>query len=405
MTQIWQVSELTRYIRQVLELDYRLQDVTVQGEISNLSLPRSGHLYFTIKDEAAVLKGVMWKPQVQSLRSFPQEGDLVLASGRITVYDANGQHQLIANRLQPAGGEGDLARQFEALKQKLQALGLFDSARKRPLPRYPQKIALVTSPTGAAVQDMLNVLRRRWPVAEVFVCLTAVQGSQAPAEIVQALRTANQLQVDVILLARGGGSLEDLAAFNSEVVAYAIAQSQTPVVSGVGHEVDFTIADFVADVRAPTPSAAAELATPSSEDLRQVLDQSGLALANALRQQLERTRWQLEKTQLQLKAQHPSQQIQQQRQALNHQQERLTRAIQQHLTAHRHHLQTAQTKLSALSPLTVLERGYAIVSTTDGQVISQASQAHEQQALQVRLQAGQLGVTVTDIYPLTEPKP
>ncbi|HUN22625.1 MAG TPA: exodeoxyribonuclease VII large subunit, partial [Anaerolineales bacterium] len=214
MTQIWQVSELTRYIRQVLELDYRLQDVTVQGEISNISLPRSGHLYFTIKDEGAVLKGVMWKAQVQSLRLFPKEGDLVLASGRITVYDANGQHQLIANRLQPAGG-GDLARQFELLKQKLHALGLFDSARKRPLPRYPQKIALVTSPTGAAVQDMLNVLRRRWAVAEVYLCPTAVQGAQAPAEIVQALRTANQLQVDVILLARGGGSLEDLAAFNS----------------------------------------------------------------------------------------------------------------------------------------------------------------------------------------------
>lgn len=403
MTQIWQVSELTRYIRQVLELDYRLQDVTVQGEISNISLPRSGHLYFTIKDEGAVLKGVMWKAQVQSLRLFPKEGDLVLASGRITVYDANGQHQLIANRLQPAGG-GDLARQFELLKQKLHALGLFDSARKRPLPRYPQKIALVTSPTGAAVQDMLNVLRRRWAVAEVYLCPTAVQGAQAPAEIVQALRTANQLQVDVILLARGGGSLEDLAAFNSEEVAYAIAQSQTPVVSGVGHEVDFTIADFVADVRAPTPSAAAELATPALDDLRQVLDQNGLALANALHQQLERARWQLEKTQLQLKALHPTQQIQQQRQTLQHQQERLTRAIQHHLTLQRHQLQTTQTKLLALSPLTVLERGYAIVSTADGQVVSHASQVHAQQALQVRLQSGQLGVTITNIFSPSEPK-
>ncbi|HUN22624.1 MAG TPA: exodeoxyribonuclease VII large subunit, partial [Anaerolineales bacterium] len=186
--------------------------------------------------------------------------------------------------------------------------------------------------------------------------------------------------------------------------SYAIAQSQTPVVSGVGHEVDFTIADFVADVRAPTPSAAAELATPALDDLRQVLDQNGLALANALHQQLERARWQLEKTQLQLKALHPTQQIQQQRQTLQHQQERLTRAIQHHLTLQRHQLQTTQTKLLALSPLTVLERGYAIVSTADGQVVSHASQVHAQQALQVRLQSGQLGVTITNIFSPSEPK-
>ena len=258
----WTVTDLTRYLRQLLEADSSLQGVWVQGEISNLSRPSSGHIYFTLKDSGASLRCVMWRNEAARLRFAPQDGMAIEAHGSISIYEAGGQYQLYADILRPLG-EGALYQEFLRLKALLEAEGLFDPARKRSIPEFPRRIGIVTSPTGAALRDMLNTLRRRLPLAEVILAPTPVQGDEAPPGIVAALRSLNRVAApDVILLARGGGSIEDLWAFNDERVVRAVTESAAPVITGVGHETDFTLADFAADLRAPTPTAAAELATP-----------------------------------------------------------------------------------------------------------------------------------------------
>ena len=256
------VSEVNAYLRELMESDEVLQDLWVQGEVSNLSRPKSGHLYFTIKDANASLRCVMWRNQVTRLTYVPQDGDAVEAHGGISVYEAGGQYQLYADQIRPAG-EGLLYQEFNRLKEKLEAEGLFDIERKRPIPFLPKIIGIVTSPTGAAVKDMLDTIRRRYPRVAVVISPTAVQGDSAPAEILTALERLNQhTQPDVIRVGRGGGSIEDLWTFNEESVARAVFDSNVPVVNAVGHEVDYTICDFVADLRAPTPSAAAEMIFP-----------------------------------------------------------------------------------------------------------------------------------------------
>jgi exodeoxyribonuclease VII large subunit len=257
----WTVSRLTQHIRMLLESDVALQDVWVQGEISNLGRPASGHIYFTLKDAGASLRGVMWKGDARRLTLPLQDGMEIEAHGRIGVYEPQGQYQFYADLIRPLG-EGLLYQEFLRLKALLEAEGLFDSERKRPIPQLPRRIGIVTSATGAALRDMLNTLRRRLPLVEVLLAPSPVQGDEAPLKLVNALATLNLLQPDVILLARGGGSIEDLWAFNDERVVRAVVASNTPVISGVGHETDFTLCDFAADLRAPTPTAAAELATP-----------------------------------------------------------------------------------------------------------------------------------------------
>ena len=262
------VAELTTYIRELFESNEQLQDVWVEGEVSNFSKASSGHLYFTLKDSAAQIKCVMWRSSVERQTTIPQNGDAVLVHGAVSVYEVNGVYQLYADRIRPLG-VGNLYQQFEELKARLTDEGLFDEARKRPIPDFPHQIGVVTSPEAAAFQDVQNVLRRRYPLVEVILSPCQVQGEAAPAQIVRAIERLNQYsQVDVILVCRGGGSIEDLWAFNDERVARAMVASRIPVVSGVGHETDFTIADFAADLRAPTPSAAAELMTPNIDDLR-----------------------------------------------------------------------------------------------------------------------------------------
>ena len=265
---IWTVGELTTYIREMFELDYRLQDVEVTGELSNFTRAASGHLYFTLKDGAAQIKCVMWRTQAERLRFRPAEGDAILARGRISVYEVAGVYQLYAESLQPAG-RGDLAVAFERLKESLAAEGLFDAEHKQPLPRWPRKIGIVTSSGAAALRDILTVLQRRNPFVAVLIAPTLVQGELAPAQIVRALRWLDgRDDIDTIIIARGGGSIEDLWAFNDERVARAVFTARHPVISGIGHETDFTITDFVADLRAPTPSAAAELAVPDLSEIR-----------------------------------------------------------------------------------------------------------------------------------------
>ncbi|NUQ07394.1 MAG: exodeoxyribonuclease VII large subunit, partial [Anaerolineae bacterium] len=262
------VTTLTTYIRAVFEQDNRLQDVWVQGEVSNFRRASSGHLYFTLKDGKAAVRCVVWKSTALRLRTLPKDGDSVLAHGYVSVYEPTGDYQLYADKVRPVG-IGDLYAQFERLKAKLDAEGLFDPLRKRPLPAFPHRIGVVTSPEAAAFQDVLNVLRRRFPLAEVVLSPTLVQGADAPPQIVRALERLNRrADIEVILVCRGGGSIEDLWAFNDETVARAVAASRLPVISGVGHEVDFTICDFAADERAATPSAAAEMLTPDIAELR-----------------------------------------------------------------------------------------------------------------------------------------
>ena len=315
--QSWSVAEVTRYLKDLLEFDHNLADLWVQGEVSNFSQPRSGHLYFTIKDGNSSLKCVMWRSMAQRQRYLPRDGDAIEVHGSISIYEASGQYQLYADTIRPMG-EGALYQEFLRLKTQLEAEGLFDEERKRPIPDWPRRIGIVTSPTGAALRDMLNTLRRRYPLIEVIIAPSPVQGDAAPPGIVSALRSLNSTaNPDVILVARGGGSIEDLWAFNDESVVRAIAASNVPVISGVGHETDFTIADFVADLRAPTPTAAAELATPDRADLMVALNDQYKRLIRATLGQTTAQRWTLNELQNRLQRQTPITRIQNDRQRLD----------------------------------------------------------------------------------------
>jgi exodeoxyribonuclease VII large subunit len=399
VSQTWTVSSLNRYIRTALESDYRLKDLTVEGELSNVSRPASGHLYFTLKDANASVRGVMWKPQVARLLYRPRDGDRVTIHGSISVYEASGQYQLYADWIQ-GSGEGDLFRLFTELKAKLEAEGLFDPGRKRPIPRRPARVAVVTSPTGAALRDMLNVFRRRWPTLDVIVCPTPVQGDEAPAQIVKAIQAANNLAPEVIIVARGGGSIEDLWAFNDEKVVRAIAASAIPTISGVGHEIDFTLADFAADLRAPTPSAAAELATPDRSELLADIRDLAVRLAEAMTRRLNERRWALTARTATLRGLSPRAQLANSRQRLDDLTLRTLTAIEHRLELEQQRVNGLSQKLEALSPLAILNRGFAVVSragTTE--VIRSASAVSAGEGLDVRVSEGRFRVEVVNKKP------
>jgi exodeoxyribonuclease VII large subunit len=384
------VSEVNGYLRQILESDTTLQSLWVQGEISNFSRPTSGHLYFTLKDSNAALRCVMWRSSAQRLRLPLRDGMAVEVHGSINIYEAGGQLQLYADLIRPAG-EGRLYQEFLRLKAMLEAEGLFDPDRKRPLPSFPHRIGIVTSPTGAALQDMLNILRRRYPLAEVILSPTPVQGIEAPAGIVAALERLNQStnQPDVILMARGGGSLEDLWAFNDENVVRAIAASAAPVITGVGHETDFTLADFAADLRAPTPTAAAELATPNQADLRTTVGEQAQRLYKAFQSILTDLRWRLNNQHNDLQRYSPLNRIRNDRQRLDEIAYRLRQAVQHSHQLRRLHLDAASARLESLSPTAVLNRGYAIVTRqADGKPVTSTRQVHQSDALTVRVSDG-----------------
>jgi exodeoxyribonuclease VII large subunit len=389
------VSEITRYLRELMESDPTLSDLWVQGEVSNLSRPSSGHMYFTLKDSSASLRCVMWRTQVQRQRYLPSDGAAVEVHGSISIYEAGGAYQLYADILRPLG-EGALYQEFLRLKARLEAEGLFDVRRKRPLPRWPQRIGIVTSPTGAALRDMLNVLRRRYPLAEVILAPTAVQGEEAPFGIIRAIQALNQREhPDLILLARGGGSLEDLWAFNDEGVARAIAASAVPVITGVGHETDFTIADFVADLRAPTPTAAAELATPDQAELRQELSHMFGRLGSAALGGVESQRWVLQTLRSRLRMQSPQARLLSDQQRLDELAHRMAQASRHRLQIEGAHLVGNQQHLAALNPMAVLQRGFALVTGMDGGVVHRKDQVHQDQALQVQVSDGKFSVKVT----------
>lgn len=390
----WTVSELTAYIREMFELDYRLQEVEVSGEISNYTRAASGHLYFTLKDGAAQLKCVMWRSQAERLRFRPAEGDAVLARGRISVYDAGGVYQLYTERLTPAG-RGDLALAFERLKEQLAGEGLFDAEIKKPIPRRPRKIGIVTSSGAAALRDILTVLQRRNPFVSVLIAPTLVQGDLAPPQIVRALGWLDDRDdIDLIILARGGGSIEDLWAFNDERVARAVFAARHPIISGVGHETDFTITDFVADLRAPTPSAAAELAVPDLANIRPYIQEAtaalGAALENAIAQRREllrgRTRF--------LRLLSPRRLVDADRQLIDGLTDHLGRAANRLLDRRASQLAIAQAGLAAVSPLATLARGFAIVRDAEGGLIRQVAQARPGEAITIQLTDGSFGARV-----------
>jgi exodeoxyribonuclease VII large subunit len=393
----WTVSELTQYIKEVLELDPPLQDLWLSGEISNFTQSAAGHLYFTLKDAGAALSCVMWRSMAETLTWQPELGAAALAHGRISVYPARGSYQLYVDQLDPAG-LGDLHARFEQLRDQLRDEGLFDAERKRSLPPFPRVLGVVTSPQAAALRDVLNVLRRRYPLVRVLLAPTLVQGDKAPPQIVAALQALDLREdVDAILLVRGGGSLEELWAFNDERVARAIAASQHPVVSGVGHETDFTIADFVADLRAPTPSAAAELAVPDQADLGQKIQDWGRQLDHAMERRLATARQLFAQQRTTLQRLSPQARMDTHRQQVDDLAQQAGRLLTHRLDLHRSALVGLQAGLEALSPLATLERGYAVVRRKDTDaVVHSVTQVAAGDALGIRVQDGEFGAEVSE---------
>ncbi|MGE5248599.1 MAG: exodeoxyribonuclease VII large subunit [Bacteroidota bacterium] len=389
--QNWTVSRLTFYIRTLLESDEILQDIWVSGEVSNLSRPASGHLYFTLKDAGASLRCVMWRTSAARLRVLLQDGGAVEVHGKIGLYEISGQYQLYVDDVR-AIGEGALYQEFLRLKAMLEAEGLFAPERKRPIPELPRRIGVITSASGAAVRDILNTLRRRMPLAEVILSPCPVQGVEAPPRLIAALEALNRQGPDVILIARGGGSIEDLWAFNDEGLVRAVAASRAPVISGVGHETDFTLCDFAADLRAPTPTAAAELATQVTlGDLAAYVQDAARRLASAALDVLGGKDDELSTLMTRLRFSSPERRLRSERQ-------RLDEFARRGLSAATHslHLQAARLeglggRLESLNPLAVLSRGYAVVTRKqDGRVVSRVSQAAAE--MNVRVSDGEFEV-------------
>jgi exodeoxyribonuclease VII large subunit len=391
---LWSVSDLTRYLRDILESDEALQNLWVQGEISNLSRPASGHLYFTLKDSGSALRCVMWRNAVARLQFAPRDGQAVEAHGNLSIYEAGGVYQLYADLIRPAG-EGALYMEFLRLKARLEEEGLFDPERKRPIPPRPRCIGIITSPSGAALQDMLNTLRRRYPLVNVVLAPSPVQGNEAPPALIAALEALNRIvHPDVILLARGGGSIEDLWAFNDEGLAHAIAASEAPVITGVGHETDFTIADFVSDLRAPTPTAAAELATPQRADLQAELNEKIFRLERAVQSSLTSQQSSVDILHHQLNLSSPARQIRSDRQQLDEVTRRAVYSLDHQLQMQRAHISGMTKQLISLNPVSILQRGFAIVTQADGQVVRSTSQVRKMEQLDVRVKDGQFQVQV-----------
>jgi len=390
-TQQWTVSKLTFYIRKLLEENEVLQDVWVEGEISNLSRPASGHIYFTLKDSSAALKCVMWKTSAARLRIGLQDGMEVEVHGRIGVYEVSGQYQLYADQIRPVG-EGALYQEFMRLKAMLEAEGLFAPERKRLIPMFPKKIGIITSATGAALRDMLNTLRRRLPLVEVVLAPSPVQGVEAPPALVKAIQLLNSHLPDVILLARGGGSIEDLWAFNDERVVRAVALSSVPVICGVGHETDFTLCDFAADLRAPTPTAAAELATQITMlDLHASLQNYRTRLLAATLNLLAEQKTSLASLVSELRYVSPDRRIQSERQRVDELTRRAHSSLSHHIQLESTRVKGIQRRLEALNPLAVLRRGYAVVTRKqDGSVVARVAQASDE--MKVRVSDGEFEV-------------
>jgi exodeoxyribonuclease VII large subunit len=397
LDRIQTVSQVTAHIRNLFELDETLQDVWVAGEVSNMVQASSGHWYFTLKDSNAQLRCVMWRSNIARQSVVPQNGDALEIHGKVSIYEPRGEYQLYADLIRPVG-VGDLYQQFERLKARLAEEGLFDAEHKRRWPPFPHQIGVVTSPTGAAFQDILNVLQRRFPLAEVILSPTMVQGAEAAPQIVRALERLNtHTDVDVILLCRGGGSIEDLWPFNEEIVARAVAASRIPVITGVGHETDFTIVDFVSDERAPTPSAAAAQATPDIAEFNEHLRYLDTRLYEAMQDKLNRAEDNLNVLQRALGHVSPGSHIRTSRQRIDDLNTRLGYGQRQLINLLRERLGSRTSALLAANPEAILKRGYAIVTRSeDGRRVVSELDAAPGTGITVKLRDGELKARVED---------
>ncbi len=397
---VYTVSQITAYLKELFTADDLLADVWLSGEVSGFTQASSGHCYFTLKDAGAVLKAVIWRNQAARM-ALPRNGDQVLAHGYIAIYEQGGVYQLYVDRLE-AAGTGRLWLEFERLKARLEAEGLFDPARKRPIPPQPRRVGIVTSPTGAALRDILRILSARYPLVDVLLAPAPVQGAEAPGGIVAALEALNRWSaerepLDVIILARGGGSIEELWAFNDERVARAIAASAVPVITGVGHEVDFTIADFVADLRAPTPTAAATMAVPDARQLRAAVANLMTTAQARLNARLHAARAALTALEARAARLSPQRQFAQYRQRIDELQRRARLAIENRLAGQRARLEGLRLQLVALDPAAVLSRGYAIITRPDGTVVSSSAQVAAGDDIRVRVADGGFDARVTHV--------
>jgi exodeoxyribonuclease VII large subunit len=402
--QLLTVSQINAYLRAMLEADEVLGDIWVQGEISNCKRASSGHYYFTLKDDGAALDVAMWRSYASRLDAPLTNGDAVLAHGRVSLYETSGRLQFYVDMVRPAG-VGLLHARFEELKARLYDEGLFDETRKRSLPLLPRRIGVATSAESAARRDIETVLRRRFPLVEVLLAPCLVQGEQAPASIVQALTTLYTQQPDLIILARGGGSIEDLWSFNEEVVARAVFASPVPLISGVGHETDTTIVDYVADVRAPTPSAAAELAVPDAAALAENVQDFRQRLDEVVMLQLDTRRGGLDDLAARLRQQHPQARLARSRQQVDDMLRRVSERMTHTIELRRARLQGLTEQLAMLSPAATLRRGYAVVRrAADGQIVKRADQVQAGERLTLTLPEGQLTVEVVDPQNTDQPE-
>lgn len=391
------ITQLNEYIQRRLDSDELLNQVAVRGEISNYKLYPSGHHYFTLKDEGSALKCVMFKGNAFRLRFRPENGMKVIAMGRVSVYPRDGAYQLYCTAM-AVDGVGDLHAAFEQLKRKLSAQGLFDPAHKKPIPQFPGIIGIVTSSAGAAVHDMLRILRKRYPLTKVILLPVRVQGAEAPGEIAAAIRYANCYKLcDLLIVGRGGGSMEDLWAFNDERVAWSIYESDIPVISAVGHEPDVTISDYVADLRAATPSNAAELAVPDQEALLLNLDEKAAAMAAALNRQVKAARQHLNVLFASPSLQSPVGYLEQKEKNLEFLKNRMISAQNRNLAARQQRYIECVAKLDAMSPLKVLTRGYAMAETEDRQILRSIRQVAPGDKVTIQLSDGQISAQITGV--------
>lgn len=390
------VSQLNRYVKSIIEQDYNLQTVFVQGEISNFTNHyRTGHYYMTIKDEYSSIRAVMFKSANSRLRFMPENSMNVIIKGRVSVFERDGQYQLYIDDMQPDGA-GALSLAFEQLKNKLAAEGLFDESRKRPIPRFPERVGVVTSPTGAAIRDIINVISRRFPAAELILCPVQVQGASAAGQIKAAIELFNAKKAaDVLIVGRGGGSAEELWAFNEELVARAVAASEIPVISAVGHETDFTICDFAADLRAPTPSAAAEIAVPDITALGELLGSFSRRMNSAVGGTLTHEKARLEARAQLLKRLSPRNYIDDLAARCGGAGVRIDSAVRHSMEVRRGEIAALCARLDALSPLRVIARGYAVASS-GGKVLTSPSQVEVGDTIDLRLAGGELKCEVID---------
>lgn len=403
MGSIYTVSQVNSYIKNMFTQDFALNKISVKGEVSNCKYHPSGHIYFTLKDGGSQIGAVMFASQRKNLGFRMEEGQQVVAEGTVDVYERDGKYQLYARSV-TLDGTGDLFRRFEQLRNELEEMGMFDGCYKQPIPRYAKRVGVVTASTGAAIRDIMNISARRNPYVQLILYPALVQGAEAKYSIVKGIQTLDRMNLDVIIVGRGGGSIEDLWAFNEEMVARAIFECGTPVISAVGHETDVTIADYVADMRAPTPSAAAELAVFDYSQFEAQTDLYRRTLNRGMERRLERVRYRLNQDVLRLKMHHPERQLNEKRQRLADLEERMGRIMERRVTAGRHRLALLAGRLQSLSPLEQISRGYGFITDGGGKRLESVSQVKPGDRITVRVRDGRAVARVEETESLDDRK-